>query len=31
MKINKGIIICMTNEFMPYDKNADICPVSALL
>lgn len=31
MKINKGIIVCMANEFMPYDKNADICPVSALL
>lgn len=31
MTINKGIVICMANDFMPYDKYADICPISALL
>ena len=31
MKINKGIIICLADDFIPYDKNTDICPASALL
>ena len=31
MKQKKGIIICMTEQFCPYDRQAELCPVSALL
>ena len=31
MKINKGIIICMVDDFIPYDKQNELFPVSALL
>ena len=31
MKINKGLIICLANDFIPYDKTASLCPVSAIL
>ena len=31
MKINKGLIICLTNDFIPYDKDNFLCPVSSIL
>ena len=31
MKLSKGIIICLSDDFIPYDKNSDICPISAII
>lgn len=31
MKINKGLIICLSNDFIPYDKDSFLCPVSSIL
>ena len=31
MNIKKGSIICMSEEFIPYDRKADLCPVSSIL
>ena len=31
MNIKKGAIICMSEEFIPYDRKADLCPVSSIL
>ncbi len=31
MKIKKGLIICMTDKFVPYDRMAEMCPVSSIL
>lgn len=29
--VKKGSIICMSEEFIPYDRKADLCPVSSIL
>ena len=31
MNVKKGSIICMSEEFIPYDRKADLCPVSSIL
>jgi predicted AAA+ superfamily ATPase len=31
MKVGKGIIICLAQDFLPYDKTSEICPVGAIL
>ena len=31
MEVEKGIIICLARDFIPYDKTSEICPVGAIL